>query len=1421
MANNIKKITLDNYVAGRTTFDVPLNDIFNIPENETFDEISCIYISNNGIASCEKAGEGTNTKFIFKPTSNVKETNHKYDITVKFTLKTTLRANETVEAKVRDCFIKLILTPEINDTTSSLHIINYMGKLSPDEYIKEHRDKDDLDSLVTKKALITNLKEFGKQVQNKVSNVQVFAIRYDLDGGSWNNGNEGRTSFVNSIAYVAPQPVKLGYTFNGWKIYKIADDLHSQQLNENISVDSMIPVGTNYDTLCVANWIRNNYEVTCYNANNEPIFSPSIEYNKNTTLLEASVDDTNIILPTKAGHTLDYWTTTDKFGQIITCGSNQNLNNVYDQIFEASNENIDRHIYLKPHFEPNIYKLNYNLKGGNLDGSDDTINTYKYGTTFTLPIPRRDGYKFNGWTIGSLVHQFIINPEDFASINSPVSLIAEWEKADFHLDYDLQGGTIANNDKFILKASEPISLGQPFKAGYNFEGWSLNQATDGTISGNIFTPADTIDHDITLKAIWSESDTTSFELQTWEETPESTGIFTDANNDTCSYRLIKSETAYGKTGNETNFSNTLYPKDYQIPEGFSLSKIKNAIIKGDGSSIVRIYIHRNIYNVKVVDKYESTKNSSNSNITYNTLYRTSLNEIGSATESTISCKFGQTITVYPLFNNEYPTNGYSCNSSGKTVIISGNDTIELSYRKKLIKITFDLNNAGSWTVGGQNIFEPNIYAVDIPYNSYLGASKVPSITNHASIKTSNWQIESANANDIISDESIDTHLFTCDTRIRRTYTYKLPIIHIESENYDEDNFGISNVLRSQYYDANNKLTTIPVDLLNPDFDAYRFIGYKYKFGENSAYSLDYITSITRDLWSNETNSNDLYLKAIFKRNEPSLDLNNINITYTDNTLRVALLANNLKDGATGFYLSTTNPNANVSSNLGTKDTNLIAEVSGSFQVDNNHQTVIIIPEKTFGDNQILGKPYIGTITNIDSNTNKVSINWIQSYQVYDNQDDATLTNVEFASNGAELSNKDLTLNISANADKVAIANGDISIIEKNGNTFTYAIDNFDDREHTIQITPIIYNKSGKSAFITYKQSIIENISNVLSGTNNIIELQNNKGTFYIKNNTNLTSGAATISGKELAGRTAYNDIITLSNNNAYVNSLILGKPVNSLKNYYIDTITLTLPDSNSQITVNDNEIYRVSNNQDNIIEFRVNSDLAFIPITDNISIRKRIIDDMGIETWTAVVYYIPSISGNSLILTNISNTTDTITLSLSNTSQVTSITCTLSQVATVGYNSTTITKYCITKFSESNSTEDKSVFISNVAYNSSGAKVSLTLNYIANNYNYSLISTTNSLSSYSTIKSAVDYQLNAVIDQSSNKQSGKYIDSNSQFTMSNIANASSIIIPNSLNVSLRSGGSITTYFDTTVSYNYSNIQEIIRTYKSKIINKIL
>ena len=1013
--SDIKTYKLENYVPGKSTFEVSLGDIFVVPNNEVLKSIDYVSISNTGIIQCKKEGSGTDTKFIFTPTSNIKEPNHKYDVTVKFTLTTEINSDEnTTSAKTRNCFIKLILTPEINDNTSRLNITNYMGKLSPDEYMKEHNLKDDLDSLVTKKALITNLKEFGKQVQNKVSNVQVFAIRYDLEGGNWDNGNEGRTSFVNSISYVAPAPVKTGYTFNGWKLFKINDDKETATAlnNDNITTDSMIPVGTNFDVLCVADWTRIAYELKLYDASNVVYFNPKdIDYSKNPKLEDITIVESNgegnsktisLVTPEKVGYTFKYWTTTNKYGQIITCKNDQNINEVYDQIFEASNDTGTRTIELTPYFEAKVYTLNYNLDSANatLDDSltdNSKNNEYVYGTTFTLPIPRRNGYKFNGWTIGSLVNQFIINPTDLEDITaSTVEVKASWTAATFHLDFDLQNGSIADNSNYTLKANTAIALSNPTRPGYTFDSWEYDSA-DGTVTFNnttkeyTFTPSDTVDHDITLKAIWKESEETEYTLQIWEETLDSTGTFTSAENDTCVYRLIKSISKTGKTGTNTGFtsSNLAANSGYSIPTGFELSKIENVSIKADGTSVAKIYIHRKTCTITIIDKYDTTSSSSFTSRTYTSLYRTDANSIGAAnTSNKISGKFGQTLIAYPIFNETYQELNYTCNTSGKSLVFAtSNQTITFTYTKKNVRVTFDLNNVGTWTINGSE-FKSDIYSIDIPYDAILDNSHMPSVTNYNVVASSKWLIESTSANNEISD--FTKYKFTKDTKIRRIPTFYNNKVIISTENYDETNFGITNVINSAYYtttNGTNYLSTSirPIELLTPAFDAYNFIGYKYKFGENSSFSDKYITSINKDIWTDTSANNDLYIIACFERKEPTLNLSGSSVTYTSGTLTIQNVT--LKNGATKFYISSTVPNADVSTNLGNVSSQTSsgihkAEISGSFATDKNHNTIVLIPSKEIDTVKITGKPFIGTISKIASTNGAVTISWIQSWMMH-------------------------------------------------------------------------------------------------------------------------------------------------------------------------------------------------------------------------------------------------------------------------------------------------------------------------------------------------------------------------------------------------------------------------------------------------------
>lgn len=1199
--SEIKTYTLNNYKPGETTFEVALGDIFTVPKGETLKNIDYVSISNTGIAACNKSGMSTATKFIFTPTSNIKEPNHKYDVTVKFTLTTEVTAKDSsVSTKTRNCFIKLILTPEINDDVSKLNVINYMGKLSPDEYMKEHSLKDDLDSLVTKKALITNLKEFGKQISNKVSNVQVFAIRYDLEGGNWDKGNEGRTSFVNSISYVAPAPVKTGYTFVGWKLFRINDDKNTAAaLNaENINTDSMIPVGTNFDVLCVADWRRISYELEVYDASDSVSFNPKdVDYSENSKLNDITIIEkldeedeegnpkTNtikLLTPEKTGYIFKYWTTLDKYGQEIICKNDQHINEIYDQIFDASNDNISRLIELKPHFDAKVFTLHYKLNSNNakLDGdstNDIKDDKYVYGTTFTLPVPRRNGYKFNGWTINSLTNQFIINPNDFENVTSDtVEIEASWSAATFHLDFDLQGGILVGNNNYTLEPSKQITLGNPVKTGYDFTGWSCNvnegSITKDEMTGKYkFTPKNIIDHDVTLVALWEAAKQTGYTLQIWEETVDSTGSFVSNTNDTCVYRLIK---AINKTGT-TNTSLGLTAADYseklgyKIPGGFELSKVVDTTIKADGTSIAAIYIHRKECSITVIDEYDTTASLDSKTTTK--LYRTTVNSVGTTTSSNvISGKYGQTLLVYPIFNETYPELGYTCNTSGVSLVFGVDESITFNYIKKNVKVTFDLNNAGSWKVNNST-FNSDIYSIDVPYDAKIDSSHIPTVTNADDVETSKWTIESNTDNSVI--DNIEDYKFTKDTTIRRTYSYYSNSIDISTENYDESDFTIANVVPAKYY-KNNKISSSvrPIELLKPSFEAYNFVGYKYSFG--TEFNNNYITAITRDIYTNTSKNNNLKIKACFERKEPTLDLNSnsTSVTYSNGTLTVQGVT--LKAGATEFYISSTAPNTNVNTNLGNKSisndsgTVFHATIEGTFSTDKNHNTIVIIPAKTYNSKVITGKPFIGTISSI-SKTN-VIVNWVQSYQVYDNQEDASITSISTTNDGTHTNIDDKTSIIaSTNAEKVLVNKGGELSIEpvKDGN-ISITIDNYSlgdadgtdkrnqESNEIIQLTPIKYNKTGKSAILDIKKT-----STMIKKSESDIIAFSDSNEYYDKSD-NYNKVYDTLG---LSTTSAMNHNLSVSNNSAITIPNLASTAPDTTKNKKLDSITYGISFNNNLI----------------------------------------------------------------------------------------------------------------------------------------------------------------------------------------------------------------------------------------------------------------
>ena len=141
------------------------------------------------------------------------------------------------------------------------------------------------------------------------------------------------------------------------------------------------------------------------------------------------------------------------------------------------------------------------------------------------------------------------------------------------LTFDSQGGSaIASHYVQEDQAFDLSKVSDPTKAGYRFAGWSL---TTGGEPVTQVTPT----KDTKLYALWTPA-TADYTVIHWQE---------NANDEGYSY--IASETKSGTTGDKTNAA----AKTYQ---GFTKQAIEQQTIKGDGSTIVKVFYKRNVYEVK-------------------------------------------------------------------------------------------------------------------------------------------------------------------------------------------------------------------------------------------------------------------------------------------------------------------------------------------------------------------------------------------------------------------------------------------------------------------------------------------------------------------------------------------------------------------------------------------------------------------------------------------------------------------------------------------------------------------------------------------------------------------------------------------------------------------------------------------------------
>ena len=323
---------------------------------------------------------------------------------------------------------------------------------------------------------------------------------YFVDKSNWGavkayawNGN-----CDNNTDYPGVDMTKTNKTYQGYNIYsftfnkRFANILFNGGDNSKQTSDlsCYAEAGKIYDQTN-SKWIDYTYDVTIrLNGNGgKPVEQ------KATILYMAKQLNQEIVPPTKKGYTFDGWGNTG--GNIKAIDAKGNLlPNADDGMILSYTDSQGRWIdpdgcMLYAHWLANQYLIKFDENGGTFtaNGTKQIYATYKE----TVPnigngpddIPWRRGYAFDGYTTNAdgtgnrYYNENGIGQITFTLTNE-VTVYAQWALETYTIAYELNGGTNhANNPNSYTYEHATITLQEPTKTGYTFNGWYDNSSFTG------------------------------------------------------------------------------------------------------------------------------------------------------------------------------------------------------------------------------------------------------------------------------------------------------------------------------------------------------------------------------------------------------------------------------------------------------------------------------------------------------------------------------------------------------------------------------------------------------------------------------------------------------------------------------------------------------------------------------------------------------------------------------------------------------------------------------------------------------------------------------------------------------------------------------------------------------------------------------
>lgn len=297
------------------------------------------------------------------------------------------------------------------------------------------------------------------------------------------------------------------YVFRGW--YTTTDGWKTGEGKQYSETDRIWE-----DTTFYANWENLDEHVVTLNASGGDVATSSVYVEENNSY--------TLPVPTRAGYRFMGWYTSYGGDEIRLTNSSGNS---YDYWY------IEQDTTAYAVWEQYIFNVTFNTNDGELPNGE-TNAQIEIDTSYTLPIPVREHYRFTGWyanydgeairltnETGNSTHSWYIEQDTTA--------YATWEEVVYTVTYNLNGGTnaagnpseytiltLGSDDAITLSAPEKRDISYALNSNgtinvtqdiYTFEGWytnpefTNNQVTELTIdTGNV-----------TLYAKWSEPTTTT------------------------------------------------------------------------------------------------------------------------------------------------------------------------------------------------------------------------------------------------------------------------------------------------------------------------------------------------------------------------------------------------------------------------------------------------------------------------------------------------------------------------------------------------------------------------------------------------------------------------------------------------------------------------------------------------------------------------------------------------------------------------------------------------------------------------------------------------------------------------------------------------------------------------------------------------